>query len=115
MLTRDQLLTSPVLPAEKVQVPELGGEVTVRTMSGTERDAFEAFIRARSQIGKLGENYRAALIVFTVVDESGALMFTEADIDPLGKQSWLALDRIVKVAARLNSMADDDLKEAEKN
>ncbi len=47
MLTREQILQSDDLPRETVQVPEWGGEVQVRTMTGTDRDAFVA-----SLIGK---------------------------------------------------------------
>ena len=49
MLTREQILQSDDLPCETVPVPEWGGEVQVRTMTGTDRDAFEA-----SLIGKEG-------------------------------------------------------------
>ena len=41
MLTKEQILESDDLKTEVVDVPEWGGEVTIRIMSGTERDAFE--------------------------------------------------------------------------
>lgn len=72
MLTREQILQCDDLPKETVKVPEWGGEVQVRTMTGTDRDAFEA-----SLIGKEGrlENVRARLVSLAVCDESGKAMF----------------------------------------
>ena len=41
MLTKDQILKSDDLPSEEVSVPEWGGSVMVRSMTGYERDQFE--------------------------------------------------------------------------
>ena len=48
ILSKEAILAADDLPREKVNVPEWGGEVLVRTMSGTDRDAFEASL----QIGR---------------------------------------------------------------
>ena len=42
MLNREAILSSVDLPKELVSVPEWGGDLYVRTLNGTERDAFEA-------------------------------------------------------------------------
>ena len=91
MLTREQILQSDDLPRETVQVPEWGGEVQVRTMTGTDRDAFEA-----SLIGKEGrlENVRARLVSLTLCDETGSRLFSDGDISALGGKSAKALDRV---------------------
>jgi hypothetical protein len=41
-LTRDSILNAKDLKKELVKVPEWGGEVYVRCMTGSERDAFES-------------------------------------------------------------------------
>ncbi len=41
MLSRDQILGASDLPTETVDVPEWGGQVIVRSMTGAERDRFE--------------------------------------------------------------------------
>ena len=41
-LTKDQILEANDLQSESVTVPEWGGDVLVRTMTGADRDAFEA-------------------------------------------------------------------------
>ena len=40
ILSKDAILAADDLPRETVHVPEWGGDVYVRTMSGTDRDAF---------------------------------------------------------------------------
>ena len=84
MLTREQILQCDDLPKETVKVPEWGGEVQVRTMTGTDRDAFEA-----SLIGKEGrlENVRARLVSLAVCDESGNRLFGDADVAALGAKA----------------------------
>ena len=105
MLTREQIIQSDDLPTETIQVPEWGGEVKVRTMTGTDRDSFEA-----SLIGKEGrlENVRARLVSLTLCDELGNRLFGDADINVLGK-SAKALDRVFSVAQRLNGIGTDQV------
>jgi hypothetical protein len=109
MLTREQILQCDDLPREIVKVPEWGGEVQVRTMTGTDRDAFEA-----SLIGKEGrlENVRARLVSLAVCDESGERLFADADITALGAKSAKALDRVFAVAQRLNGIGSDQVDQA---
>lgn len=109
MLTRDQILMCDDLPRETVQVPEWGGDVQVRTMTGTDRDAFEA-----SLIGKEGrlENVRARLVSLTLCDEGGVRLFTDDDITALGHKSAKALDRVFAVAQRLNGIGTDQVDSA---
>lgn len=104
MLTREQILQCDDLPKETVKVPEWGGEVQVRTMTGTDRDAFEA-----SLIGKEGrlENVRARLVSLTLCDAAGSRLFTDSDITALGGKSARALDRVFAVAQRLNGIGAD--------
>ena len=111
MLSRDQILASDDLPKELVPVPEWGGSVYVRTMTGTERDGVEA-----ASIGNdWRRGFRARLAVATVCDEQGNALFTAADIEALGRKSSAALDRIFEVACRLNKLGAADVNELEKN
>ncbi len=47
ILTKEAILAADDLPRETVLMPEWGGDVYVRTMSGTDRDAFESSLIAR--------------------------------------------------------------------
>jgi len=115
MLTRDQILMCDDLPRETVQVPEWGGDVQVRTMTGTDRDAFEASLIGKDS-GKESrlENVRARLVSLTLCDEGGVRLFTDDDIAALGHKSAKALDRVFGVAQRLNGIGADQV-DAAKN
>jgi hypothetical protein len=87
----------------------VGGEVQVRTMTGTDRDAFEA-----SLIGKEGrlENVRARLVSLAVCDESGSRLFGDADVAPWVPKAPKALDRVFPVAQRLNGIGAEQVDQA---
>lgn len=114
MLTREQILAAADLPRESVDVPEWGGTVIVQTMTGADRDAFEASVITADGKPNL-RNMRAKLVAACVVDESGHRLFTAADIEALGGKSASALERISRVAQRLNRMGDEQLEELKGN
>ena len=101
LLTKAQILQADDLPTEDVQVPEWGGTVRVRTMTGKERDEFESSIVQLKQQGRKTtterdlSNARAKLLSRTIVDAQGKLLFTMKDIEALGAKSARALDSIL--------------------
>ena len=113
MLSRDQILGADDLRRERVEVPEWGGHVFVGMMTGTARDAFEASI---VNDGKPDlSNMRAKLAVACMVDEAGRAIFGPGDVTALAAKSATALDRVVKVAQRLNRLGDAELEEMRGN
>lgn len=114
MLKREQILEAPDLKVEIVQVPEWHGEVGVRCMCGTDRDAYE--ISLIGEGGKLNlTDTRAKLLARTLCDEKGEPLFTIADVQALGKKSAGALDRLVDVARRLNGIGQHEIEDLAKN
>jgi hypothetical protein len=116
-LNRDQILEASDLKTETVEVPEWGGDVIVARMSGAARDAWESglIIRDGKKVTPNMENMRARLVAATVVDEAGNALFTEKDVAALGRKSGAALDRICKVAQRINGLTDKELEDAKGN
>ena len=110
ILSKDAILAADDLPRETVNVPEWGGEVLVRTMSGTDRDAFEASLLEKD--GRM-ENVRARLVALTLCDLQGDRLFNDSEIAALGRKSARALDRVFSVAQRLNGIGVDQV-DAEK-
>jgi hypothetical protein len=111
MLTRTQILAIvPTLKREEVDVPEWSGSVYVREMTGLERDRFEVVL-----IEGKRANFRALIAAFTVCDEDGQRIFTEADAKALAGQPASAMDRISTVALRLNAITASDVEDAAKN
>ncbi|MHA7342503.1 hypothetical protein [Burkholderia pseudomallei] len=109
------ILGAAHLKTESVDVPEWGDGVSVivSEMSGLARDAFYAKKEAKKDM-PISES-QAALLVATVVDESGAPVLDEADIESLRAQSTTALDRIVAVAVRINGLQANAADDAAKN
>lgn len=116
-LTRDAILQATDLTFEDVAVPEWGGVVRVRGLTGTERDAFEASVVERQ--GKQSKlnmaNIRARLVTLVVVDDDGKRLFSDADVAALGRKSGVALNRVFEVAQRLSGITEADMSELEKN
>jgi hypothetical protein len=116
ILNRDAILSSQDLPKELVSVPEWGGEVYVRALTGAERDQFEAsMIEQRGKKQSLNmANIRAKLAAMTICDEQGKRLFTDADVHALAGKSASALNRVFEAARRLSGLAEDDVDELAK-
>ena len=112
-LTRAAIFKKCSLKEEVLKVPEWGGDVTVRELTGSERDAWEASILNSS--GEQDEssmtNARAKLCVRCLVDEEGQLLFSQDDVDQVGELSGSALSRIFNVASRLSGLRPGDIEE----
>lgn len=106
-LTREQILAAQDHAIEAVEVPEWSGKTYVRMMTGCERDAYERSMYDKAKLGNLGENVRAQLLSLTVCDEAGTLLFTAADVEALGKKAAAPIERLVRVARKLNRLEDD--------
>ena len=112
---RAAILSSDDLLREPIAIPEWGVTVYVRTMTGMERDGWEASaLNEKGQVAITGDalaNLRARLAVICLVDEDGGQIFRTKDAKELGGKNAAALDRIFDVAKRLNRLGEDDIKE----
>jgi len=114
VLTADAILEINDLKIEKVLVPEWGGCVYVRGMSGNERDQWEQAILETSP-GERMENIRGLAGSYSICDKDGKRLFTDHQVEALGKKSAAALDRVFAVAKRLSRLSVDDIEELTKN
>ena len=117
LLSKAAILAAQDLSTEVVEVPEWGGSVMVRAMTGRQRDVFESVIyKVKGKDVQLNiANVRAELVSRTVVDEGGTLLFSPEDVAALGDKSAAALDRIYAVAQRLSGITKDDIAELTEN
>lgn len=117
LLTKAQILEASDIETIKVSVPEWGGEVLVKGLTGLERDAFEkSVVEIRGKnIRFTADNIRARLVAFSIVDEAGKRVFSDAEISELGKKSAVALERIFSIASKLSGLSDEDVSELSKN
>ena len=115
MLNRSAILSIQDLPFEDVDVPEWGGTVRIGTMTGAMRDAWEQSLVVPGQQKADTRNIRAKLVAACAITDTGSLLFQEADIPALGNKSAAALDRLAKVAQRLNGINSTAKEEARGN
>ncbi len=112
MLTRDQILAADDLPRELVEVPEWGGSVYVRTLTGTEADAQMAeVLDGRRDL----QDYHAKMAAACICDDAGKRLFSDADVKVLGAKSVRALDRVVAAVNRINGLGKEDEEAVVKN
>jgi hypothetical protein len=116
-LSRDAILKVVDLELQEVEVPEWGGTVLVRGMTGAERDTFEASIMdLNGKDSKINfQNMRAKLLSKCIVDEQGKRLFDDADIDILSGKSAMALNRVFEVAQQLCGLSKADMDDLIKN
>jgi len=116
-LSRVEILAKLDTKTEDVFVPEWDAWVTVRSMSASQRDRFEAGTLQRNgkEFTQNLDNIRARLCVLCMVDENGEQLFDEADDHALGLKSAAALQRVFEVAQRLNGMREEDVNELAAN
>lgn len=107
-LTKEQILQADDLKYVDVPVPEWGGDVRVRIMTGRQRQQFQV-----AYMGKKGmdEVFMERLVMATAVNGDGESLFTEADLEELSKKSSIALNRIFEAAAHLNGMTQESVEE----
>lgn len=117
LLSKSEILGADDLKRELVQVPEWGGDVYVRGLTGTERDQWERSFMQRKgnkvefDLDLVLGNARAQLCSMTIVDEQGNRVFSDADAVELGKKSAQALDRVFTVAQQLSGITKKDVDE----
>lgn len=117
LLTRDDILSVDDKVFEDIEVPEWGGTVRVRGMSGQQRDDYEAsIIQQNGNDRKVNlSNARAKLVARCLVDEGGALLFTSDDVRALGRKSARALERVFDKARELSGMSEQDVENLAEN
>lgn len=119
-LDRSAILNADDLQTEEIEVPEWGGYVLVRGLTGSERDRFDQSL-IKDVKGKKNQktitlqDARARLVAYSVIDDQGKRLFNDADILELTRKSAAALDRVYEVAARLSGISDEDIEEITEN
>jgi hypothetical protein len=113
-LTREEILAAgPRLATEEVPVPEWGGAVLVRELTGAERDEFEesCYVGRGKNRQENFRNLRARLVALSVVDDAGRRLFSPEDLAMLSTCGAAALDRLFGAAQRLSGLTTRDVEE----
>jgi hypothetical protein len=115
LLSKDDIFGRDDRQYETVPVPEWGGSVRLRSLTGAERDEWEGSLLR--QVGRKTQtdtrNMRAKLVQLSAVDENGQQLFGKGDVIKLGNMNAAALDRLFEACQRLSGLDDEDVKELE--
>lgn len=116
-LSKEQIVAASDISTRTIHVPEWGGDVIVKTLTGEERDSLEASIietNGRS-VKQNRENVRSKLLVRALVDEQGQRLFSDGEVAELGRKSASVLDRLFAVATEMSRVSPGDVDELAKN
>ena len=123
LLSRDAILAASDIETEDVAVPEWGGSVRVRGMSGKERSEFELSLQEPLKQSKGAERrygpktqtnirtIREKLCMWCIVDAHGQRLFSDDDLGAIADKSAAALERVVDAAMRLSGMNEEDVEQ----
>lgn len=104
VLDKAAIMAASDTKLEKVHVPEWGGDVYLKTLSGTERDTFED---AYSQ--EKMKNFRSRFLALTLCDKSGERLFSDDEVEVVGKKSASVINRLFEKAWSFNAFRNEDV------
>ena len=108
-LSRDTILNAEDLKSEDIDVPEWGGKMRLREMTGADREEYAEAVSGRAS------HYREALIAFSAIDAQGNRVFTIEDVEALSRKSDRAIQRLAEAATRLSGIGRAAVEDARKN
>ena len=117
-LTREDILGQKDVQQEWLEVPEWGGSILIRGLSGNGRDAFERDIHEGEgkdrHVQPIG--IRAKLVAACAIDHvDGQQLFSPLDVQALGNKNGAALQSAFEVSGRLSGMGAKQREEMVQN
>ena len=117
VLSRDAILAVKDLKEpQRVEVPEWGGAIFVKEMTGHEREQFETFAASKVKDGKMDlSGLRISLLLVMLVDCNGLRIFGPEDASKLNSKSGTVLAKLGGIAQELNGLGATAPEELRKN
>jgi hypothetical protein len=101
-LDRKSILAANDVKLEKTPVPEWGGDVYLRVISGADRDRFE-----ESYADQKMKAFRIRFLLLTLCDDSGERLFKDEEAEMLGKKSSVVINRLFEAGWKLNAFSQE--------
>jgi len=111
LLNKEQIKQADDLPTKIVHMPEWGGDVKIRMMTGEIRMAYEK----SSVLMKTDNEKILNMIIYSCVNEDGSLMFDKDDLPFLLSKSFPCLIRLVGEINSLSVLTEKSVEDAVKN
>lgn len=101
-LDRKSILAADDVRKEKTAVPEWGGDVFLRVLTGTDRDRFEESYSEQKM-----KAFRIRFLILALCDETGQRLFADDEGDVLGKKSSVVINRLFEAGWKLNAFTQE--------
>jgi len=116
ILSKDAILKVKDIKTVPEDVPEWGGTVYLREISGQDREAFErAMFSDEGGIKKDAPPLRPALLALCLSDADGNRLFTDKEISDLAKKNGAVIARLFAKAQEVSGLGPGAVEAAEKN
>lgn len=118
-LSKESILAADDLGYQDVSVPEWGGVVRLKEMTAGDRETLSLLYQKRDRAIENGDeqppSIQAIFLSMTVVDADGKRIFSEKDIELLGRKSPRAITRVFDAATKLSVLRPEDVQDQIKN
>lgn len=105
-LTASDIDAAKDIEIVKVHVPEWGGVVYIKTLSGADRDFFTNTVSSGGQL------YQTQVLSRSLCDKDGVRLFNDTTV--LDKRSSSVIGRLFQIAIEVSGLGEE-IEEAEKN
>lgn len=109
MLSKNAILACDDRNVKTVSVPEWGGDVGIRVLSGLERDLFEALFTEKKT-----DLFKVKFVACSLCDDKGDRLFTDAEVKALAEKSGKVINRLFDECWLHSSVSEEALDEAGK-
>src|SRR5437868_7602200 len=102
-LTLSEIIAAKDSQIEKVPVPEWGGDVFVRVLTGPEREEYDTLMLSKIDGNKWKDNkgLKQLLLKYALCDEKGTRMVQDSDVAKLFGKSSTVLQRLFEKAQQI--------------
>lgn len=111
LLTAADILAADDIRSIEVEIPQWGGSVRVRGLSGKLRSQLEQKISSKANFGDI----KMLVVLNCTIDEAGKPLFSNSQRPALEEKSADAIELIFEAACRLSGIGDKQVQEAEGN
>jgi hypothetical protein len=101
-LDRKSILAADDVRKEKFPVPEWGGDVFLRVLTGTDRDRFEESYSEQKM-----KAFRIRFLLLALCDEAGKRLFGDDESEILGDKSSVVINRLFEAGWKLNAFTQE--------
>lgn len=111
ILSAEDIFAAEDTEYSEIDCPEWGGTVRLRSIKGTQRDAYEQSVITGNGANRSVnlKNARAKLIVLCAVGEDNRPLFTAEDVRRLGDKNAAPIDRLFDECRKLAGMSENDV------